>query len=119
MDENCTVYQTMDFISKKWTLLILLELFKGGKEKKRYSEIKNNMNDITPKVLSERLRELESEGLIKRQVDASRFPIKTEYWLTESGLDFIPVISMMKSWALKWKPHQRICESIDCKNCTL
>jgi len=35
MDDNCTVYKTMDFISKKWTLLILLELFKGGKRKKR------------------------------------------------------------------------------------
>ena len=53
MDANCTVYKTMDFISKKWTLLILLELFKEGKEKKRYSEIKNKMDDITPKVLSD------------------------------------------------------------------
>lgn len=119
MDENCTVYQTMDFISKKWTLLILLELYKGSQGKKRYTEIKNKMEDITPKVLSERLKELESEGLIKRHVDASSFPVKTEYWLTKSGLDFIPIISMMKTWALKWKPHQQICESIDCKNCEL
>jgi DNA-binding HxlR family transcriptional regulator len=77
------------------------------------------MKDITPKVLSERLKELESEGLIKRQVDTSNFPIKSEYWLTESGLDFMPVISLMKSWALQWKPHQKICESVDCKNCEL
>ena len=119
MDENCTVYKTMDFISKKWTLLILLELYKGGKEKKRFSEVKNKMSDITPKVLSERLKELEKEGLIKRKIDASQFPVKTEYWLTESGLDFIPIISEMKSWALKWKPHQKVCESIECENCTL
>lgn len=119
MDENCTVYKTMDFISKKWTLLILLELYKGAKEKKRFSEIKSKMDDITPKVLSERLKELEKEGLIKRKIDASQFPVKTEYWLTESGLDFIPIISEMKSWALKWKPHQKVCESIECKNCNL
>ncbi len=119
MDENCTVYKTMNFISKKWTLLILLELYKGGKDKKRYSEIKDKMEDITPKVLSARLKELEKEGLLTRKVDASKFPIKTEYALTESGMDFIPIVSQIKSWALKWKPHQKICESIDCKNCTL
>jgi len=119
MDENCTVYQTLNFISKKWTLLILLELYKGGKEKKRYSEIKNKMKKITPKVLSARLKELEKQGLITRKVDASRFPVKTEYALTASGKDFIPIISEIKSWALRWKPHQELCESIDCKNCTL
>jgi len=119
MDENCTVYKTMDFISKKWTLLILLELYKGGKTKKRYSEIKDKMKDITPKVLSERLKELEKEGLITRKVDASRFPVKTEYSLTNSGKDFIPIISQMKIWALKWKPHNKLCESVDCKKCTL
>jgi DNA-binding HxlR family transcriptional regulator len=119
MDENCTVYQTMDFISKKWTLLILLELYKNSHRKKRYSEIKNKMKEITPKVLSERLKELESEGLIKRHVDASTFPVKSEYWLTEIGLDFIPIISKMKSWALKWKPHQKVCETVDCRDCEL
>jgi len=119
MDENCTVYKTMDFISKKWTLLILLELYKGGKSKKRYSEIKDKMEDITPKVLSERLKELEKEGLVTRKVDASQFPVKTWYSLTESGRDFIPIISKMKTWALKWKPHNELCESVDCKNCNL
>jgi len=119
MDDNCTVYKTMDFISKKWTLLILLELFKGGKKKKRYSEIKDKMEDITPKILSERLKELEKEGLITRRVDASQFPVKTEYSLTESGRDFIPIISQVKIWALKWKPHKELCESVDCKNCDL
>ncbi|MFH1014064.1 MAG: helix-turn-helix domain-containing protein [Thermoplasmatota archaeon] len=119
MNENCAVYKTMDSISKKWTLLILLELYKGGKDKKRYSEIKDKMEDITPKVLSERLKELEKEGLIGRRVDISQFPVKTEYWLTDSGIDFIPIINHMKSWAIKWKPHNKLCESVDCKNCTL
>ena len=119
MDKDCTVYKTMDFISKKWTLLILLELYKGNKEKKRYSEIKNKMEDITPKVLSARLKELVKEGLIKRTVDASKFPVKTEYFLTESGKDFVPIVSQMKNWALRWKPHQEICESVDCETCNL
>ena len=64
MDENCTVYRTVDFVSKKWSLVILLELFKGKNYTKRYSNIKNNIMEITPKVLSVRLREFEKEGLI-------------------------------------------------------
>jgi DNA-binding HxlR family transcriptional regulator len=119
MDENCTVYKTMDFISKKWTLLILLEIYKGKKRKKRYTEIKYKMEGITPKVLSARLKELEKEGLIEKNIDASKFPVKTEYSLTNRGRDFIPIISQMKNWSLKWKPHQEICESIDCADCTL
>ena len=119
MDEKCTVYQTLNFVSKKWTLLILLELYKGDKEKKRYTEIKNRLDEITPKVLSSRLKELEGEGLISREVDASQFPVKTEYALTESGKEFIPIIGEIKSWALRWKPHYELCESIECKNCTL
>ena len=77
------------------------------------------MEDITPKVLSARLRELEKEGLITRRVDASKFPVKTEYALTDSGMDFIPIIRQIKTWALKWKPHQKICESVDCRKRTL
>ncbi len=119
MDKRCTVYQTLNFVSKKWTLLILLELYKGDKKKKRYSEIKNKMEEITPKVLSARLKELEKEGLITRNVDATQFPVKTEYALTQSGKDFIPIISQIKSWALHWKPHQELCESVDCKDCVL
>ena len=109
----------MDFVAKKWTLLILLEIYKGEKEKKRYSEIKRNMEDITPKVLSSRLKELEKQGMINKKIDASDFPVKTEYSLTEIGKDFIPIISQIKTWALKWKTHQDLCENIDCKNCTL
>lgn len=77
------------------------------------------MEDITPRVLSARLKELEKEGLIKRKLDASQFPVKTEYSLTEIGEEFIPIIRNMKSWALKWKPHQELCENVDCKNCKL
>ena len=67
----------------------------------------------------EAAKELEKEGLITRNVDASQFPVKTEYALTESGRDFIPIISQMKKWSLKWKPHNELCESVDCKKCTL
>ena len=117
MNENCTVYKTVDYISKKWTMLILLELYKGDVEKKRYSVIKNNMNGITPKVLSIRLKELENEGLIKKEIDVTTFPIKCEYYLTKSGKDIINIIKSIKTWALKWNIQNDICGGQDCKDC--
>lgn len=119
MDENCTVYKTIDFISKKWSLLILLEIYKSPGGKKRYSEIKNHLLDITPKVLSTRLKELEHEGLIVKHIDASSFPIKAEYELTKIGIDFITIIKDIKNWALRWKINNKVCQQLDCKNCDL
>ncbi|MFO7677558.1 MAG: helix-turn-helix domain-containing protein [Thermoplasmatota archaeon] len=119
MDDTCTVYKTIDFISKKWSLLILLEIYKSPEGKKRYSEIKNSISDITPKVLSARLKELEKEGLITKHVDASNFPVKSEYQLTKIGIDFIGIIKDIKSWALRWRINNKVCEQLDCKNCIL
>ena len=119
MHDNCTVYRTMDFVAKKWSLLILLELYKGKQGKKRYSEIKNCLPDITPKMLSARLKELENQGLVAKKVDASGFPVKCEYSLTRSGNDFISIIKDIKQWALKWKIHNRLCEQLECKECEL
>lgn len=119
MDDNCTVYKTVDFIAKKWTLLILLEIYKSTEGKKRYTEIKNNLPEITPKVLSLRLKELEEQGLLTKQIDTSGFPIKCEYELTKSGLDFISIIKDIKSWALRWKIKNIECQQQDCKVCNL
>ena len=118
MEKDCTIYKTANFIGKRWTLLILLELYKGDKIK-RYSELKNQLPEITPKILSARLKELEKEGLIRKKVDASHFPVKCEYSLTKSGKDFIKVIKGIKRWALKWKIKNKICEKADCRECEL
>ena len=106
MQQNCSVYKTIDFISKKWTLLILLELYKT-RGTKRYSELKNSLLDITPKILSSRLRELEHQGLITKNIITSEFPIKCEYTLTESGKDFIRIIKDIKRWSLQWKQKNK------------
>ncbi len=119
MKQDCTIYKTANFIGKRWTLLILLELYKGGSNLKRYSQIKEGMEGITPKILSARLKELEKEKLINKRVDASVVPIKCEYSLTKSGEDFIKIIQDMKRWTLKWKVKSIICEKADCRECEL
>ncbi len=119
MDDNCTVFRTVDLVSKKWTMVILLELYRDGGGPKRYSEIKNEILRITPKVLSTRLKELVKHDLITKEIDVSSFPIKTEYELTEMGIDFIKVIKEIKEWALRWKVDNKVCAQLDCSECDL
>lgn len=118
MDETCTIYRTVEFISKKWTLLVLLELYKS-KGTRRYSELKQSLLDITPKILSSRLRELEHQGLITKKITTDTFPIKCEYTLTESGTEFIRIIKEIKKWSLRWKYQNNECAQQDCRFCEL
>jgi len=119
MDHDCTLYKTMDYLAKRWTILIIQELRKGDREWKRFSEIRDSMKEITPKVLSERLKDLEREGLVTRRVDASSFPIKSEYKLTQAGEELVEAVKQIKNWALKWKISNEICLLQDCRNCKL
>jgi len=110
---------TVKYLLKKWTLLIILELYKGQNYTRRFSELKEALPDITPKILSERLKELEDEDIITKKIDATSFPVRCEYTLTESGVDLIEVIRDIKRWALKWKIDNIPCGEQDCKNCVL
>jgi DNA-binding HxlR family transcriptional regulator len=119
MDESCTVNQTVRYLTKKWTLLIILELYKGDHHTRRFSELKDALGEITQKILSERLKELEEEGIVLKAVDATSFPVKSEYTLTESGLEIVNVIRGIKMWALKWKIDNIPCGEQDCRVCVL
>ena len=119
MHADCTVYRTIDLVAKRWSMVILLEIHKAGGGPKRFTQIKNGLCEITPKVLSQRLKELENAGLITKEVDASQVPIKAEYDLTESGIELIDVIKQFKCWALKWKVDNKVCEHLDCGECKI
>jgi DNA-binding HxlR family transcriptional regulator len=118
MNHGCTVQRTVEYLGRKWALLILLELYKGGGSR-RFSELKDCLNDITPKILSIRLKELEEEGLINKNVDSSSFPIKAEYSLTECGREAIDIIKDIKQWALRWRVDNEMCALQDCSDCQL
>ena len=120
MNPECTLCRTMDYLAKKWTIVLLFDLWKGEEnEWKRFYEIKESMKDITPKILTERLKELETEGLIIRRVDTSCFPIKAEYKLTEAGEELVEAVKQIKYWALKWKIPNELCLIQDCRRCKL
>ena len=119
VQEICTVNMTVKYLTKKWTFLIILELYKGEDYTRRFSELKDALEEITPKVLSERLKELEEEGIVTKRIDATAFPVKCEYTLTESGLGLVEIIRAIKIWALKWKIDNIPCGEQDCKICVL
>ena len=78
----------MKIIGKRWTVLIIREILKGNTQFNRFLE---NIKGISPKVLTERLRELERLGMIRRRI-VSEYPIKVEYSLTDIGKGLEPVL---------------------------
>lgn len=115
---ECSVYNAVDIISKKWSLLILFYLYKGSSKYKRYSELKKNLSGITSKILSYRLKELEKDSLVTKKIDVKSFPVKSFYSLTPQGTDMVKIIKELKKWSVKWKMGNVACASSDCKNCT-
>jgi DNA-binding HxlR family transcriptional regulator len=93
MDENCPVEATLDLIGGKYKALILWHL---SEKKLRFSELRKVIT-VTPKMLTQQLRELEAHKLIYREV----FPVippKVEYSLTEMGKSLMPILVAMRDW---------------------
>jgi DNA-binding HxlR family transcriptional regulator len=91
----CPVTGVIDILSKKWALLIIGIL--GNSEKLRYNEIMKKLDGIGPKTLSDRLKELESEGLISREF-FSEIPPRVEYSLTVDGISLREAIIPLMKW---------------------
>jgi DNA-binding HxlR family transcriptional regulator len=94
----CPVARTAGIISGKWTLLIIRDLASGVK---RFNQLERSLSGISPKTLSERLRSLEEEGIVVRQMFAE-VPPRVEYSLTEKGQDLVSVVDSMRSYGLQW-----------------
>lgn len=88
----------MHFIGGKWKSVVLWYL---RKEKKRFSELNNLIPQITEKMLSLQLKQLESDGLIKREVLTRKPPMKVEYSLTEFGKSLLPTLNEIAKWGRK------------------
>ena len=91
---ECGVERALQVIGGKWTTLILRELLAGTR---RYSELKRTLGRVSPKTLTERLRQLEAQGLLVRRVYAE-VPPRVEYTLTERGQGLGDIIAAMARW---------------------
>ena len=95
----CSLYhRAVELVGKRWTGAILLVLLDGPAH---FSEIRALVPEISDRLLSERLKELEAEGIVERNVlDGS--PVRVEYAMTGKGRALEPTVRALKSWANEW-----------------
>ena len=90
----CPVELTLLLISNKWKILIIRDLLDGTK---RFSELKKSINNISQKVLTSNLREMEENDLLTRKV-YPEVPPRVEYTLTDIGYSLKPLLDDMDKW---------------------
>ncbi len=95
----CPVETTLMLIGNKWKVLILRDLLPGTK---RFGELKKSIGNVSQKVLTAQLRDMEKSGLINRKVYAE-VPPRVEYSLTELGQSLKPILDSMWDWGKEYK----------------
>jgi DNA-binding HxlR family transcriptional regulator len=98
--KSCPIETTFKIIGKRWTVLIIREMLRGTTQFNRFLE---NIEGITPKVLTQRLRELQEFGIVRRRI-VSDYPIRVEYELTDLGKEFEPVLLAAASFSMRRMP---------------
>jgi DNA-binding HxlR family transcriptional regulator len=95
----CGLYhQAVELVGKRWTGAILLVLMDG---RLRFSEVRELVPEISDRLLSERMKELEAEGIVERRV-IDDMPLRVEYSLTAKGEALEPAVRALKVWARAW-----------------
>jgi DNA-binding HxlR family transcriptional regulator len=95
----CSAYhQAVELVGKRWTGAILFVLLDGPA---RFSEVKQLIPDLSDRLLSERMKELEAEGIVERRV-IDDMPVRVEYSLTQKGEALEPAVRALKVWARTW-----------------
>lgn len=89
--------KAMELVGKRWTALIIYQLLEGPQ---RFNAIESAL-PISGRLLSERLKELEKEGIVERNV-FSEVPIRVEYNLTKKGYSLERTVREIEVWAKKW-----------------
>lgn len=98
---SCPVETTLMLIGDKWKVLILRDLLPGTK---RFGELKKSIGNVSQKVLTAQLRDMESNGLVNRKV-YPEVPPRVEYSLTELGQSLKPILDAMWDWGEEFKAH--------------
>ena len=91
-------HAAIELIGKRWTGAIVSALTEGPL---RFGELARAVPGLSDRLLSQRLRELEEEGLVEREVEAGT-PVRVTYSLTEKGAALRPVMQELKQWARRW-----------------
>jgi DNA-binding HxlR family transcriptional regulator len=96
----CPLYrEAMELIGRRWTGAIVDVLLQGSPL--RFSEIAHAVPQLSDRLLSERMKELEARGLVRRTVDPGP-PVRVRYGLTKMGTELAPALGEVKAWARRW-----------------
>jgi DNA-binding HxlR family transcriptional regulator len=93
-------HQAVELVGRRWTGVILRELLHGAT---RFHQIRDAVPNLSDRLLSDRLKELEAEGVVERHV-IPETPVRIEYRLTDKGRDLEAVVSSLSAWAEQWVP---------------
>ena len=99
---ECDVATTVQIIGNKWKLLIMRNLLMRPW---RFNELRKSLDGVSQKVLTDSLRQLESDGIILRTV-YPEVPPRVEYVLTELGKSLKPILDSMRAWGEAYKAKQ-------------
>ncbi|MDE2348248.1 MAG: helix-turn-helix transcriptional regulator [Gemmatimonadota bacterium] len=100
----CThFHQAIELIGRRWTGAIVRVLMGG---RLRYCEIRNAIPEVSDRMLSERLKELEAAGIVLRLVTPDT-PVRVEYELTKKGRGLEQALAAVEAWASEWKGASR------------
>ena len=95
---DCPVARTLDLIGERWTILLLRDLLLQGP--RRFQDFQASLPGVAPNILSARLKTMEDNGLIRRQLYSER-PPRVEYLLTDKGKSLGPIVRTMREWGTK------------------
>jgi DNA-binding HxlR family transcriptional regulator len=93
------LHEAIELVGKRWTGAILYVLLSGGPM--RFSDIRHAVPQLSDRLLSERMKELESRGIVERRVYAAS-PVRVEYELTGMGRELEPCLHELRAWAHRW-----------------
>jgi DNA-binding HxlR family transcriptional regulator len=93
------LHEAVELVGKRWTGAIVAVLLAGGPM--RFSEIAQAVPQLSDRLLSERMKELEARGVVERTVLPGS-PARVEYALTQMGRELAPALDELKGWARRW-----------------
>ena len=102
-------HRASELIGRRWTGAIIFVLLKS---RCRFATLRDAVPDITDRMLSDRLQELEEEGIIERTV-VPETPVRVEYALTKKGRALASAINAITDWAHKWIPLEAPAEKTE------
>ncbi|MCH4889121.1 helix-turn-helix transcriptional regulator [Acidaminobacter sp. JC074] len=97
----CHLDFAMEFIRSKWKAVILCHLIDGSK---RFLELQRYLPGISHKVLNDNLKQLQEDGLIKKEV-FPEVPPRVEFSLTDKGQELVPALNTLEKWGIKYFPE--------------